>query len=213
MWRRQLTAFLFYANLLCLCPGHSRSTTLGAFLVIRKLSQEDLSRVEVIYRRAFAGFPWFETLTHDEVMKRLVPLFAKPGFTGLLGVEEASIGPFGMAVHWHDFTTVSNIQAERGTELAQWIMDRFPRDQFLIWERELIVDPLYQRMGHATALRRAFLEQLKSYQTPCLVLTRIREDNIGSIKSAEAIGMKDTGVTVPASQKPLLHHYWSLQVG
>lgn len=55
--------------------------------------------------------------------------------------------------------------------------------------------------------------QMPGYGYGTTTLTRLREDNIGSIKSAETINMFDTGVTKPASQAPLKHHYWALTVG
>ena len=166
-------------------------------------------RVAQIYQAAFAGYPWFEPLTIEEVLQRLEPLFVKPGFTGCVVVGDGRI----VAAHWHDIISIGQLRKDRGDELAQWVIGNGYDEGLLIWERELIVDPEYQRKGLAHQLRNEFLQHLIGYRTPLLVLTRLREDNFGSIKSAQTINMFDTGVTKPASQAPLKHHYWALTVG
>ncbi|KKR07301.1 MAG: hypothetical protein UT32_C0013G0020 [Parcubacteria group bacterium GW2011_GWC2_39_14] len=178
-------------------------------MLIQPLVPERKEAVARVYQAAFAGFPWFEDLTFGEVMARLDPLFEKPGFTGMVMFYGDDI----VGAHWHDILSLQQLRADRSNDLAQWVIDNGHSDKLLIWERELIVHPEFQCQGRAYVLRQAFLKKLIAYKTPLLVLTRLREDNIGSIKSAERIGMTDTGVTKPASQAPLKHHYWALTVG
>ena len=168
----------------------------------------DYKEVHRVYKAAFAGFPWHEDLSNEEVDRRLSSQFAMPGLSGFVLIEDDAI----VGVHWHSILSLDSLVSERGPALVDWVTENVSGQPLIIWERELIVHPDYQRRGNSHWLRAAFLSQLHQASTDQIVLTRLRDDNIGSIKSAERIGMIDTGVTKPASEEGRTHHYWALRV-
>ncbi len=82
-----------------------------------------------------------------------------------------------------------------------------------MWERELIVDPIYQRQGIATALRERFLKKVLGMSVPVLILTRMREDNIPVLRIATKLGFSRTFILVQSSQrKDVFHEYYYKQL-
>jgi len=178
-------------------------------MLILPLLDKHALYVAHVYQAAFAGYPWFDKLSIKEVMASITPMFLKPGFSGVVAVEGHEI----VGAHWHDILSLGRLRSERGDDLAHWVIQKGYAEWLLVWERELFVHPDFQRKGFAHQLRQEFLRQLQSYQLPLLALTRLRADNPGTIKSAERIGMFDTGVTTPATHPGQLRHYWALPVG
>ena len=180
-------------------------------LKIRLMQDEDLEQVLAVYKRAFAGLPWHEDLSDEEVLRRWEEAFSLPGFRCFVAIDEDTDKLVG--AHWMSF---ARLEAERGTNLWLWVHRQMERmSQFgclIIWERELVVDPKFSRQGIGTLLRKSFLKEKQKMAIPNLILTRLREDNIGSIKPAEQLGFQKTGIQKPASEEPFMHDYWYLLV-
>lgn len=174
-----------------------------------KKFEEKLEDIVSVYQRAFAGYPWFENLSDDEVQKRLVNNSGKNGFQPF--IAEGPNGEVAGAL-WYDTPTLEQLSAERGKELAEFASTVCQENnlQHLIWEREVLVDPQFQKQGIATRLRTAFLSYLiEAFPDGALMLTRMRDDNIGIIKIAERVDYARTGIRVPSSQTPgIFHEYW-----
>lgn len=173
---------------------------------IRKLDEDDFDALIVLQQDAFSGFPWFEHLTVEEVQARLNKHMGLPGFSGIVFERDEQV----VGAEWWDEISTERLELERGKRLRDWCESRCPN--VIIWERELIVARQFQRQGIGTKLRGRFLQQLKEKYGQALVLTRLREDNIGTLRSALFYGYEKTGITVPASQKPWNHEYWFKQV-
>ncbi|KKQ79580.1 MAG: hypothetical protein UT02_C0030G0003 [Parcubacteria group bacterium GW2011_GWC2_38_7] len=176
---------------------------------IRELTSADLLAVSELYQNAFAGSPWFQTHSLVAVMTKLSAQFQKPGFRGIVLEEDGKV----VGAHWHDILSWQMLEDERGPDIAKWLEQGGVDWRMIIWERELLVHQDYQRRGFATALRREFVAQLNRYHAPIVVLTRLRPDNPGTIKSAEKVGFKFTGVHIPSTDRTQFRQYWALFVG
>jgi len=181
-------------------------------LKIEQLSSSEYTEVspalEGIIINAFAGFPWFETLSEEEARSRLNAQQIRPGSQIILARNNEGLI---VATEWLDTPNLDQLEKERGTPLRQFaedIMDPLGITN-LIWERELLVDSTYQRQGIGTLLRSFVMQSLDELPGRALVLTRMRDDNLGTIKIAEKLGFKRTGITKPSSQTPNFNHeYW-----
>ena len=171
--------------------------------------KENIGDVTRMYREAFAGFPWYENLTEEQILKRLLSDMAKVGFESFVAESEDGKIIGGL---WFNKLTTETLRAERGDKLLEFakkickelgIID-------IVWERELMVKPDYQNKKIATRLRMTFLNYLKQqYQNGVLVLTRMRDDNIGTLTIAEKLGYQRSGIRIPSSQDPkIFHEFW-----
>jgi len=171
--------------------------------------KEKVDQVLKMYREAFAGFPWFEDLSTEEVAKRLSSSVTKDGFESFVAENEREeiIGAL-----WFDTPSFEQLQTERGEKLAGFVGNIYETTGRceLVWERELMVRPDYQRQRIATRLRMAFLTYLSGkYPNGVLVLTRMRDDNLGTLKIAQELGYRRTGIRMPSSQNPNIYHeFW-----
>lgn len=162
-----------------------------------------------MYQQAFAGYPWFEELSDQEVARRLESHTEQTGFTAF--VEQDCDGLVTGAL-WFDTPSAEVFGAERG-EMARDFAERTQVEQglsTLVWEREVLVRPEAQGRGLATKLRADMLAYLgDTYPGGVLVMTRMRDDNAGIIKIAERLGYTRTGIRTPSSQvADLCHEYW-----
>ena len=171
--------------------------------------RENIDQVSKMYKEAFAGFPWFEDLSAEEVSKRLDSNMTKGGFESFIAEDENGEIIGGL---WFDSPTLEQLQAERGEKLADFTrkLCEASSTNDLIWERELMVRPDCQRQKIATRLRMAFLTYLSGkYPNGVFVLTRMRDDNIGTLKIAQRLGYQRTGIKMPSSKNPNVYHeFW-----
>ena len=168
--------------------------------------------VATMYQHAFRGHPWYEDLSVDEVNGRIGSHMAKPGFRAYLDMSGENV----VGAMWYDTPSLTELQIERGDELAGLARD-YKADNpngLIVWEREVIVDPNYAGRGIATGLRSNFINDLKcDIPGGALVLTRMRSNNNAIVKIAEKMGFARTGITMPCSLDPQYYHeYWALQI-
>lgn len=176
---------------------------------IRPFCDKDLFQILEVYRKAFGGFPWYEELSSQEILGRWNFQSTRPGFTCFIADLDGKI----VGGIWWDRPTKESLLDERGELLVSFIKGSHS-DKDLVWERELLVDPLHSRKGIATRLRMHFVEDVKR-TLPCeqIVLTRMRDDNIPILRIADKIGYQRTGIKMPCSIKPeVQHEYWFLLV-
>lgn len=169
---------------------------------MRDLAYPDFEKLIVLYQDAFSGFPWFENLSEAAVRARLEKIFSFPGFRGIVLEKDGQI----IGAELWDELSLERLGKERGSELADWAKNNLWN--VLLWERELMVAQEHQCNGYSKLLRGQFLVEVSKLYGESLVLTRLREDNIGTIKCALHYGYSKTGVWSPASQAPLKHEYW-----
>lgn len=173
---------------------------------VRDCIEGDERAVRRIYQGAFAGFPWYETLSRKEVYRRWKNYRRKRGSRAIVAERGGEI--IG-ALLW-DTPTLDELRVERGERLARFAEAHLGRKTPLIWEREVFVSPDAQKHGVGTKLRRSFLDELRETAT-VLVLTRMRNDNLPIIHIARMFGFSRTGIKVPSSQVPeTFHEYWFL---
>lgn len=165
--------------------------------------------VKGLIRDAFSGFPWYETLDDVELERRWRSYVSRPGFTGLLACEE---GHSAVGACWWDETSADSIRLERGDELADFAIGRLPdKGRHIIWERDILVRVSDQRKGYGRQLRTGFLDRITT-DGAMAVLTRMRDDNLPTLKLAESLGFEPTGISEPCPVKPGARHqfwYWT----
>lgn len=170
----------------------------------------NLDQVYLMYKEAFAGFPWYENLLYEEIQKRVTVDLSKEGFDSFIA-ENPNDGNI-IGGLWFYSITVSSLESERGKELANF--GRFICESNgitnIIWERELMVKPDFQNARIGTRLRTNFVFYLADrYPQGTVILTRLRDDNIGTIKIAERLGYLRSNVRIPSSKnQSLFHEYW-----
>ena len=181
-----------------------------------KLSQlfvERRQEVAKLLQTSFAGAPWFEDLSNNEAMKRVEGHAMKPGFEAYLVEDQGAI----VAGLWYDTPSIDELAEERGDDLANFartVCKDMDLEQ-IIWQRESVVHPDYQSQGLATLLRKKFIDDIeKNSRCSSLLLTRMRDDNLGIIRVAEKFEYARTGIRMPSSQNPDAdHEYWYKVIG
>lgn len=168
----------------------------------------------IAYKQAFAGYPWFEELSYEEVEKRIKNSFETKGFEGvwLTDTKKNKLA----AVTWWTTPDLEQLKKERGAEFVSFVeykLIEYNNNIQIVWINETLVTPNYQKMGVATHLKTIAESRLQDkanlLKTSLLITTRMRDDNFGIIKINEGLGMQRTGVRVPASQKPgMFHEFW-----
>jgi len=187
-------------------------------ITIRSFEEKDAGAIRFAYKQAFAGAPWFENLTDEQVMERWLKCYRHFGFAALVAFEHENL----VGSHWRELMNVAEVAATWGNGLGRFAFD-FLRRQApcppelmtvhpggdIIWERHLSVLPTAQGKGVGTMLRRAFIERLSREPGNFLVLTRMRADNAASIRTAEKIGFVRTGVVMSSRSTPGVNHeFW-----
>lgn len=179
--------------------------------IIKLNKNEFLSRfaeIASVYKKAFAGFPWFENLSQEEVRLRLVNDVKKKTFECLLAIgQNAKV----QGCLWFDDISIDMLRKERGQELVDFAQNFCKNHVVLkiVWEREIFVSPDWQRQKIASQLRSILISHLETGLKSVLLLTKMRDDNTGIIKIAEKLGFRRTGIRAPSSQIPdLFHEYW-----
>lgn len=173
---------------------------------IRFFTEADAEVIQAIYCQAFVGFPWFEQLSAAEVEGRWQSKRNQAGFNCLVTAEGSKIVG---AMYWSE-PTAQNLADRYEKELAGFVAENGVGRR-LIYIGVTVVAPEFQGQGIATALRRRFLEHLQAENRDTLVITRMRDDNLPSIRPWEKLGMKRSGITMPSSQKTGVNHeFWFL---
>lgn len=170
--------------------------------------------MKVVYQQAFAGYPWHEDLSDEEVYRRLDSQVSKPGFEGiwLLDQKDGSV----VGATWFDRPSLGDLERERGSVLrkfAETQINNLGGDVELIWQRETLTTPKDQGKGIGRYLKElvkdCFEQRSLENGRPILVLTRMRGDNYGIIRINKELGMQESGILIPSSQvEGLFHQYW-----
>lgn len=162
-----------------------------------------------IYSQAFAGYPWFEDISIEVARQRILENVGFKGFSGFVAFQDEKMA----GLSWLDTPELEAlIQRGRNDHLQEFI-DKMVDDRGqvpLIYVRDTLVKPEFQGQGIASALKRYYLEFCsQKFENGALMLTRHREDNIAIIKGSIRWGFQPTGVRVPTSADPSIHHeYW-----
>lgn len=166
-----------------------------------------LHEIKEMYQRAFAGSPWHETLSDEEVTARLDANMSKPGFTSFTTERDGRIA----GALWYDTPSLDELEAERRRPLRDFAdsLQEQTGIETLVWEREVMVHPDFQGQGIASDLRRDCLTHLaEKYSSGAIVLTRMREDNAGIVAIAEKLGFKKTGISHPSQKEGISQEFW-----
>lgn len=162
------------------------------------------------YQAAFAGYPWFEELSHEEIQKRIAKDVSRTGFSGVwLSQNDTLVG-----ASWYYEMTLEELRKEKGDGLAGFAIALGDSVQAskIVWQSMTLVAPDFQGQGVGTALKESIFNQLENYAQevgPLVYLTRIRDDNYGSQKMNLHYGLERTGIKVASSQvEGLMHEYW-----
>lgn len=170
--------------------------------MIREYREEDRMAVEEVYRLAFAGPPWYEQLSSEEVARRWQKCVSERGFGCLVAEIAGQVIGF---TCW-DEPTLAGLAQERGEALANFAAKR---NRPVVWFRETCVDPSRQGEGVARRLKDAVVLYVSGTKRSYLALTRLRDDNTRIIRLNESLGFQRTGIRVPSSQvSGLFHEYW-----
>jgi len=172
-------------------------------MIIRKFQNSDAERIKVIYQLAFAGYPWFENLSQEEVNLRWQTQSARRGFTCLVAEIDNEV----VGATWYDIITLEELRLERGDDLANFAENFSGCD--IVWLRETCVHPEFHGRGIARALKEAVIASIQQINQPRLLLTRMREDNYAIIKINISLGFTRTMIKMPCSlTKGKFHEHW-----
>ena len=176
------------------------------FIPIQKTASTAEAIANLI-QQSFSGFPWYETLSTEECLSRISKDFQRDGFFGyLLLVENNPV-----AANWVDRLSVKQVVEQRGLDLRNFVTSLGLNH--IWWGRDLVVHPDHQMKGFGTRVREHLLQNLKHSHSGDFIFTRMRQDNLGSIKICEKLGYTKTGILVPSSQSPgLFHEYYYLKL-
>lgn len=170
-------------------------------------NQNNADIIANLIKKSFSGFPWYEPLSKDECLGRILKDFQRNNFFGyLFYIEETPI-----AANWIDQISLPQIEEQRGKELASFVKKL--GITYVWWGRDLVVDPAYQNKGYGSQIRIRTLQELKDRNKNSYIFTRMRQDNYASIKICEKLEYSKTGILVPSSQiKNLFHEYYYLKL-
>ncbi|MEK7496767.1 MAG: hypothetical protein AAB657_02575 [Patescibacteria group bacterium] len=181
-------------------------------LQINTLKLSDISELKLVYQQAFAGFPWYESLSNEEVDKRWQKYINASEFCGLVATKDGVL----VGGHWWNIFTQLKFAENYGYKLADFVKSVCASDIPIIWEAGLVVLPKCQGDGShiGTRLRTRFIDDVTKNLSASLIISRMRGDNLPTIKIAEKLGFRRTGIKTPSSQKVgVFHEYWYLKKG
>lgn len=170
---------------------------------IREYRAEDSGGVQEVYQRAFAGLPWYEQLSDEEVARRWLACSTRRGFFCL--VAEAVGQVIGFTCF--DTPTLPELEQERGEALAKFTSAS--GQERVVWIRETCVTPEFQGKSLARVLKEAAWSKLCDDKKSAIVLTRMRDDNTRIIHLNETLGFRRTGIRLPDGLIPsVFQEYW-----
>lgn len=174
---------------------------------IREYKAEDSGGVQEVYRRAFAGPPWCEQLSDEEVARRWQFCLTRRGFSCLVAEMIGQIIGFTC----FDTPTLLELEQERGEALAKFTSASGQKQ--IVWIRETCVTTKFQGKSLARVLKEVAWARLCNSQTSTIVLTRMRDDNIRIIHLNETLGFRRTGIRMPDRLVPsVFQEYWYRKV-
>lgn len=175
---------------------------------MRRIVGADLGDLCRLYADALSGPPWNNPVSLEAALEIVDAHMSLPGFDGLIYRSENDV----IGASWWDKPTIEDVYRERGEELAAVLAGAL-KGRLLVWERELLVAPSHQGRGHGTTIRSEFLRVLAQSERSTLVATRMREDNLPTIRVAQKLRFRRTGIRVPSNSNPgLYHEYWLCDV-
>ncbi len=176
-------------------------------MVIRELRNGEERDVQRVCQEAFSGFPWFLAMTDEYISNRWNSCSKHSGFHCVVAEIDGSI----VGACWFCEMGNEEIEAEKGKALrgfAEAYQISCPR----IWIDATVVNPRFQGQGLAKAIKMWILELIRSSHPQALLLTRMRDDNVGIIRINEEVGFRRTGIRIPATGSVHLHEYWYLAI-
>lgn len=173
---------------------------------LREIKNSDNTIIASMIQSAFAGYPWFEKLTYQECLGRIDSDIIRSKFFGLIGEINGEV----ISGNWTDVLTLELLEEQRGSELRHFVEKL--KVNSIVWERDLVVHPEYQKKGYGKLIRSEVLKTL-ARSNDSYIFTRMRQDNYGVIKIAKELGYTQTGIIIPSSQeKDLSHEYWYINL-
>lgn len=175
-------------------------------MFLRALTLKDKFAIQSLTKDAFGGFPWYLDYSQTELDDQWQSATTKPGFTGLVAVNNENII---VGASWWHFPSPDSIHGDR---LATFILNN-RADRMLVWEDAILVYQKYQQQGIGLALRRAFINEVRNISNRVIILSRMRSDNIPSLLLAEKLGFSRTGArSKEKDNPPIFQEYWYLLV-
>ncbi len=177
--------------------------------MFRKIEKtdNDTKIIADLIQKSFSSFPWYENLSKEECLKRILNDFKRTEFFGYLLYAKGNA----IAANWIDQISVKQITEQRGKNLADFVKNLNITNVW--WGRDLVVHPDYQMNGIGTKIRSYVLKYFRLTNCGEYIFTRMRQDNLGSIKICEKLGYSKTGILVPSSQiLGLFHEYYFLKL-
>lgn len=175
-------------------------------MLIRPFRQKDVPEILIAYKEAFEGFPWNQTLEEDLVAGVWNDHSNRPGFACVVGTVDDSI----VAMAWWDTPSVDELRLERGEELVAFARGLNAPPRPIVWEREVLVRPIYHGHGFGREIRVRAHEIIRSGYPNALVLTRMRDDNTPILSIGTKMGFARTGIRMPSRNPTTAHEYWFL---
>lgn len=175
-------------------------------MIIRRFCPVDEETIISIYKACFSGPPWNQDVTEEEAAARWYDHSSRFGFTCFVAVKDQQV----VGASWFDVISCEKLIQERGRELGCFVISINPTLP-VVWIRETIVIPLFHGQRIASQLKECIMLEIKECLAPAILLTRMRDDNIGIIRVNERLGFNRTGIKAVSNTTPgLLHEYWYL---
>ena len=170
---------------------------------IRSICKGDEVAIWKLCQKAFKGYPWFENMTDDSIKARWMKHIREPNFQCLVVVND---GNQILSVAWFHDISHETIKIQKGVPLLEFVTSKHP-DRPCVWIDATVTDPDFQGRGMATKLKQAIFERILGLHSRPLILTRMRDDNVGIIKVNEKFGFIRTGIKITGSGE-VQHEFW-----
>jgi hypothetical protein len=181
-------------------------------IIISPFHTRETAAVKDLYRKSFAGPPWNENLTGEEIDRRWAYSLARDGF--VCRIAKDSLGRLA-GVMWLDTPTDEFVASERGPHLLNRVREIHP-DAPIVWCRDTMVSMRHTGRGVAKLLKLEEFPKViaaikKSQGVDAVIcVTRMRDDNPAIISINERLGFQRSGIRHRCSSNPReSHEFWT----
>jgi RimJ/RimL family protein N-acetyltransferase len=161
-----------------------------------------------MYAECFSGPPWNQPVSRTEATERWKKHISMSSFYCLVAEIDNKI----IGASWFNVMSPEELKEERGEEILNFVTSKH-QGRKILWIRETIVDPKFKNQGVAKSIKSEIMSHIRANLPQSLLLTRMRDDNVGIIKVNEKIGFKRTGIKIKSlSNRDINHEYWYMDI-
>ncbi len=151
------------------------------------------SQFSEAYRDARQGAPWYDNaLSPEEARDYMLPFTGEYDFTTFAAVDSSE-----RIIGAHAFFSLSlnDLEQKRGAALHDFTKREYQDKLAVIaWDQEIFVKQKYQGLGIARNLGKLAYRHVTAQYESGIILRRIRQDNIASVRMSDTAAFDRTGV-------------------